>query len=341
MVHVEKSLTNDDRRWIAENLVRGAAPETILSALVADGRNSDVVAHELQAAIDHPYIAGSLQARELWIRRLNKARWTMDTLAMLERQDDSRTTVPIVDRLSTEEFYRQYYFAGRPVLINGCMSDWLAMTKWSPEYFAERWGEAVVDVQVGRESDAQFEQKAHDHVGRMLVRDVAAKVTAGVSNDIYMTARNSDGNRKALPGLWDEIGDVPEYLTPQTPRSGFLWFGPKGTITPAHHDMTNNMMAQVLGRKRVRIASAIYQPHIYNHQHVFSQVDLANIDYDRFPEMRSVQVLDCILNPGQLLFLPVGCWHHVESLDVSITMTFTNFQYENDYSKFYFADGEL
>lgn len=334
-------LTDDDRRWIAENLVRGAAPDTIVAALAANGRDAARVKQELAAAAAHPYIAGSLQARELWIRRLNKARWTLDTLALLEGQDDSRATVAVVDKLTTEQFYRDYYFAGRPVLINGCMADWQAMTKWSPDYFAARWGESVVDVQVGRESDAHFEQKAHAHVGRMLMRDVAAKVTAGASNDIYMTARNSDGNRKALPGLWDDIGDVADYLTPETPRPGFLWFGPKGTITPAHHDMTNNLMAQVLGRKRVRIASAIYQPHIYNHYHVFSQVDLADIDYDRFPEMRAVQVLDCILNPGQLLFLPVGCWHHVEALDVSITMTFTNFHFENDYSKFYFADGEL
>jgi ribosomal protein L16 Arg81 hydroxylase len=341
MIQTETALSDEDRRWMAENLARGAAPETISAALVADGRDGALVRTELEAALSHPYMRGSLQARDLWVRRLNKARWTLDTLAMLEQQDVTRTTVPVVEKLTTAEFYRDYYFAGRPVLINGCMNDWPAMAKWSPDYFAATWGDAIVDVQVGREHDALFEQNAQAHVGQMAVRDFAAQVTSGISNDIYMTARNSDGNRKALPGLWDYIGDVPDYLTPQSPRSGFLWFGPKGTITPAHHDMTNNMMAQVLGRKRVRIVSAISQPHVYNHFHVFSQVDLADVDYERFPEMRSVRVLDCVLNPGQLLFLPVGCWHHVEALDVSITMTFTNFHYENDFSKFYFADGEL
>jgi hypothetical protein len=38
-----------------------------------------------------------------------------------------------------------------------------------------------------------------------------------------------------------------------------------------------------------------------------------------------------MLEPGELLFLPVGCWHFVEGLDVSITITFTNFKWDNDF----------
>jgi ribosomal protein L16 Arg81 hydroxylase len=286
-------------------------------------------------------VRGALEGRDLWVRRLQKAQWTLETLGVLEAQDASRDSVPVVDRLTTEQFYRNYYFAGRPVLINGCLDDWQAMTKWSPAYFAQKWGDSIVDVQAGRDSDARFEERAHTHVTKMRFADVVSRITAARTNDIYMTARNSDGNRAALPGLWDDIGDISEYLTPQKPRSGFFWFGPAGTITPAHHDMTNNMMAQVIGRKRVRIVSSIYQPRMYNHFHVFSQVDLANVDTNRFPLMQNVRVLDCILNPGQLLFLPVGCWHHVEALDISVTMTFTNFHHDNDFSKYCQSEGEL
>ena len=51
--------------------------------------------------------------------------------------------------------------------------------------------------------------------------------------------------------------------------------------------------------------------------------------------MRAVQILKCILSPGGILFLPVGCWHYVEGLEVSITVSAINFQLENDYSSFY------
>lgn len=341
MASTSIALNDADRRWIAENLVRGGDPASMTDALVQSGRSRTAVEREIQDALQHPYVVGAIDGRNLWVRRLQKAQWTLETRAVLEAQDASRHAVPVLDKLTTEEFYRDYYFAGRPVLINGCLTDWAAMSIWSPAYFASRWGQSVVDVQIGRETDAKFEERAHAHVGQMKVADIVARVTAGRSNDIYMTARNSDGNRMALNGLWDDIGDLPEYLVPQSPRSGFFWFGPAGTITPAHHDMTNNMMAQVIGRKRVRIVSSVFQPQMYNHFHVFSQVDLANIDYERFPLMKEVPVLECILNPGQLLFLPVGCWHHVEALDVSVTMTFTNFHHDNNFIKYCQSEGEL
>jgi len=36
-----------------------------------------------------------------------------------------------------------------------------------------------------------------------------------------------------------------------------------------------------------------------------------------------------------LLFLPVGWWHHVRGLEISITMTFTNFVFDNDFHSTY------
>lgn len=51
--------------------------------------------------------------------------------------------------------------------------------------------------------------------------------------------------------------------------------------------------------------------------------------------MRDVQIAECVSNPGEVLFLPVGCWHFVEALDVSVTASFTNFIWDNDYTARY------
>ena len=80
---------------------------------------------------------------------------------------------------------------------------------------------------------------------------------------------------------------------------------------------------------------------MYNNRHCFSQVDLNRIDCDRFPMFREVRIIDLVLNPGQVLFLPVGWWHHVTGLDISITMTFTNFVFDNDFYSFYKSFGEI
>ena len=151
-----------------------------------------------------------------------------------------------------------------------------------------------------------------------------------------MTAQNSGKNSDALVELWNDIIPFPQYLS-STPgkTSGFFWYGPSGTVTPVHHDLTNNFMAQVRGRKRVRMIAPTELSRLYNDRHCFSQVDPAKPDLARHPQFAEVSVIDLVIGPGDLLFLPVGWWHHVQAVGTSITMTFTNFIYENDFNSFY------
>ncbi len=46
-------------------------------------------------------------------------------------------------------------------------------------------------------------------------------------------------------------------------------------------------------------------------------------------------MIDCEIGPGDLLFLPVGFWHDVKGLSISMTVTFTNFVFSNDFSSNY------
>ena len=124
----------------------------------------------------------------------------------------------------------------------------------------------------------------------------------------------------------------PEYLDGRDPPGGFFWMGPAGTITPFHHDLTNNFMAQVIGRKRLKIAPSWDMPLMRNHLHVFSQVDGRVTPPRPSPTFDEPQILECILNPGEILFLPIGCLHYVEGLDISVTVSFTNFVFDNDFS---------
>jgi len=155
--------------------------------------------------------------------------------------------------------------------------------------------------------------------------------SAGRTNDFYMTANNDSINRGALDGLWNDVVQVPEYLADDPHNRGFFWFGPAGTVTPFHHDLTNNFMAQVIGRKRLRLMPACEAANVYNHRHCFTPVDGRHVDLQRFPAMAKAQVLECTLEPGEMLFLPVGCWHFVEGLDISVTIAFTNFKWDNDF----------
>lgn len=108
-----------------------------------------------------------------------------------------------------------------------------------------------------------------------------------------------------------------------------------GGATNDYYMTANNFMAQVFGRKLVKLIPSCDLPHLYNDQHCYSPVDAEAIDFDRFPGFHNARVIDCEIGPGDLLFLPIGWWHYMKSLDVSMTVSFTNFQFDNDFHAIY------
>jgi hypothetical protein len=320
----------EGRRWIAENLLLGGSPQSICEQMLGAGIAREEAVQEVQQAMASPYLAGAQRLRN----RLAKHDWVLETQRRMNRLRGA--DVPRRHRLSREEFLDAHYTAGRPVIITGMMDDWPAMTKWGLDYFKERCGDREVEVQFGRDADAYYELRKTVHRKTMPFGQYVDMVReAEHSNDFYMTAYNEGTNRVALAELWQDVVQIPRYLDGRDATQGFLWFGPPGTITPFHHDLTNNLMAQVLGRKRILLMPACEIAHVYNHEHCFTHVDGRNIDLRRHPDMAGVQVLSCVLNPGELLFLPVGCWHFVEGLDISVTLTFTNFLWDNDFTAEY------
>ena len=326
------------RRWIAENLMLDNTPESIFYTLTAHGMPAMIAEAELNKALSSPYLHGAHRLRS----RLAKHDWVHDIRRKLNRLHPQGHEIERRHRLSADEFLRDYYCANRAVIITGMMEDWPALQKWNFDYFRQRCGEREVEVQFGRNSDNNYEIN-QPKLKRVMKFGAYVDLIeqSGVTNDYYMTANNNSQNKQALAELWQDIVQVPEYLDGSSPDNGFFWFGPAGTRTPFHHDLTNNFMAQVIGRKRVRIMPACELPYVYNQTHCYSLVDGGNINLEQFPLMQQAQVLDCILNPGEILFLPVGCWHYVEGLDVSVTVSFINFRWDNDFSSFYHTFHEV
>lgn len=199
-----------------------------------------------------------------------------------------------------------------------------------------------MEVQFGRNADTNFKQNSAAHKGTMCFGEYIDLVErAGTTNDFYMTPNYDSLNREALSALWDDIMQIPAYLSARDVRRGFLWFHPAGMLTPFHHDLTNNFMAQVIGRKRLRSMPACEIAHVYNSNHCFTPVDGRNIDLTKFPDMDMAQIYDCVLVPGEIFFLPVGCWYLVEGQDVSVTIEFTHFIWDNDFYSNYPEDRQF
>ncbi|KAI0152318.1 Clavaminate synthase-like protein [Hypoxylon sp. NC0597] len=121
------------------------------------------------------------------------------------------------------------------------------------------------------------------------------------------------------------------------------WFGPPGTITPLHTDPYHNILTQVVGRKYLRL----YSPLVTERMRArgkengvemgnTSLMDVGVIEgWDIIPDdeesrlteedlasFREVPFLDCILEPGDALYIPIGWWHYVRGLSVSFSVSF-------------------
>jgi ribosomal protein L16 Arg81 hydroxylase len=135
-----------------------------------------------------------------------------------------------------------------------------------------------------------------------------------------------------LAGLQADLGFLDKFLD-RAAGAGMMWIGPAGTVTSLHHDLTNNFIAQIVGRKRVKLLPAADVGKLYNFHHVFSAIpDLEDphVDLARHPRLAGLRIYDVLLQPGEILFVPLGWWHQVKSLDFSVTVTFTNFRWRND-----------
>lgn len=330
------------RKWVAENVALLREPNFIIAHMVKCGFDQETAAREVREAMGHPYVAAVSKVMatvapsgEQADYKLKKRDWVLQCHVLNARQSPTFGKVARLRRPSRQQFLDDYYALSRPVVIEGAMDDW-DLTRWTLENLKGRFGDRVVEVQANRSADALYERNAAKHKTQMpFAQFVDIVQNAGESNNYYMTGGNSGRNWEALRELWQEVPLISEYLVRDPNNPGFLWIGPAGTVTPLHHDLTNGLLAQVRGRKLFRMVSPLEINSVYNDQHCFSQVDIEKPDFERFPLFKDATIHEVVLNPGELLLVPVGWWHYVRALDESIMITFNNFPFRNEFGSSY------
>ncbi|XP_022154057.1 lysine-specific demethylase JMJ30 isoform X4 [Momordica charantia] len=170
--------------------------------------------------------------------------------------------------------------------------------------------------------------------GRAWITYKRLPVTVQSQLRIQSTDCSDDITYLAQHPLFDQINElrndicIPDYcfVGGGELRSLNAWFGPAGTVTPLHHDPHHNILAQVLGKKYIRLYDASLSEELYPYTETMlcnsSQVDLDSIDGKEFPKAVDLEFVDCILEEGEMLYIPPKWWHYVRSLTTSFSVSF-------------------
>jgi len=324
--------------WIAEQHLRGCTPESMLAAMIAGGLEREESESAIELVPTHPLYLAIRRQRQL-LRKLES------TAANLQQMWELDPTYGMVDKravVSEHEFMHRYVRGCRPVVLTGHTQDWPAMQSWSPADLKSRFGHLDVEIQAERKANPRYEEDKLAHSRTVRLADFVDQVMAGgETNDYYMTANNEALRRPEFAPLLGDIGSLPPCCNrAELAGHSSFWFGPAGTVTPLHHDTLMLFHTQVVGRKRWRLISPLQGPRLYNTSGVFSPIDLDAVDLEQFPLFKDVRVLEVVVEPGETMFLPLGWWHQVRALDVSLSFSYTNLDLPVP-NQFSYADPDL
>jgi hypothetical protein len=325
------TLSDDWRVWVVENLLAGVPRATLLETLTDNGVSARLARREVSAIVASPALVACQRLR----RRVKR----LEMVAALRRATAALASDPRgIERrsgVSGPEFFDRYYAANEPVVLTDLMTSWKARARWSPRYFKERFGHVTVEITSGREADPDYDMNFAAHSEAVTLAEYVDRLlAAGETNDLYLVANNRNMEKKALAALFDDVGFPPEYFD-RARRFGAvsLWIGPAGTVTPLHHDTSNILFCQVFGRKRIKLVSPLETDLLDGMRGVYSVLD-AERDLGRRKRLRHVAVREVDLAAGEALFIPVGWWHHVRALEVSINFSLLNFRRPNQFGWF-------
>jgi len=218
--------------------------------------------------------------------------------------------VPRLSMLDAAAF-RARAALGLPFLMRGLVQRW-PLSTLAPDVLRQQFSHVPVRARVG------------DYINTAFAADRAMQdMSMGQYLDLV-----AEGKYALPPYLGNlELRELnrlchwPTYFDKMGPPR--FWVGPAGTVTPLHCDYDDNIFAQVWGRKRIFLSPPHHDTFLYpseaNAILFGSPFDPEAPDFQRFPLARQATMIECLVEPGDMLYVPAGWYHQVRALTFSLS----------------------
>lgn len=211
-----------------------------------------------------------------------------------------------------------------PLIIKGGIQSWPALRKWKPEFFETVHGDKVVNV-------SQYKTNPNEKA-----RDKKKLTVSG----FFKNLRDCEFQDDYIAG-WHFLKNAPDLMNDISIPDPFkenildrinkeiinydsisLFIGHSKVETPLHTDSFGVCvwLGAVQGKKIIRLVPPLSLEHVYNGLDVFDESNVKNLT------LKSIPVLEAVIEPGDVLFIPSGFWHQVrnEGFTVAISSNFVS-----------------
>jgi histone arginine demethylase JMJD6 len=253
------------------------------------------------------------------------------------------TVIEHREKLSYEQFAKEYLYANKPVVVTDALKDWPALKRWSPEFFKREFGGMKLTLPAAGKGKGEYKGKS----------DGANTVEYTMERFIDRVMSSTDENPapyfrnqvlyELFPSLKRDIEPLPEYFQPNWLPDHYmvkyvgevlnrgaaleLYIGGRGGAFPVlHYDGagTHAFLMHVYGQKKFILYPPSQEEYLYPNpekQNNSLVNDLDNPDLKKFPLFAKAEPTVFILEAGELLFIPSHWWHTTKMLSPCISVS--------------------
>ncbi|WP_426191486.1 cupin-like domain-containing protein [Massilia sp. DWR3-1-1] len=221
---------------------------------------------------------------------------------------------------------------GAPRIVVGQVARWKALRTWTPAYLKSIAGNTRVMVRETQGAPCNFYQTMGEGGRTTLASYLDWVLETANGRAVQAIAARGGGPADVVRAIrasgiaWSYYLDVklaclPAHLVAdiaaphwygRDPIDRIFWCGVLGTSSGLHFDLQPNCNVQLAGNKHFALfppamGRALYRIGGTTHCHFDPNLP----DFERYPLARHVRGMQCVLQPGESLYIPAGWFHQV------------------------------